>query len=153
MSTTINPGVRPATSVREKRGSATAGIGRALAFASLAGMAVAGVYEGIVRASGVSLDIGAASGEAEPIPTGGFVGFTAMWALAGVILALGLARWAKRPGRTYAVTTTIVVIASLGLPFAVPHVALSTQLVLAASHLVVAAAVIPIVAARLARVR
>ncbi|MFF7243499.1 DUF6069 family protein [Embleya sp. NPDC008237] len=153
MSTTINPGVRMATSVREERGSATAGIGRVLAFASLAGMAVAGVYEGIVRASGVSLDIGAASGEAEPIPTGGFVGFTAMWALAGVVLALGLARWAKRPGRTYAVITTIVVIASLGLPFTVPHVALSTQLVLAASHLVVAAAVIPFVAARLARVR
>jgi hypothetical protein len=57
--------------------------------ASLAGIAVAGAYEASVRAAGVPLDMGASKTEAEAIPAGGFVGFTAMmFAAAGVLSRL-----------------------------------------------------------------
>lgn len=121
--------------------------------ASLAGIAVAGAYEAIVRAAGVPLDMGASKAEAEAIPAGGFVGFTAMFAAVGVLFALAVARWAKHPGRTYAVTTWAVVAVSLVLPFLPAYMAGETRVVLALAHAVVAAVVIPPVARHLARRR
>jgi hypothetical protein len=121
--------------------------------ASLAGIAVAGAYEAIVRAAGVSLDMGTSKAEAEAIPVGGFVGFTAMFAAVGFLFALAVARWANRPGRTYAVAAWAVVAVSLALPFLPAYAATETRVVLALAHVAVAAVVVPPVARHLARRR
>lgn len=140
MTTTINTQAAAAASTHRP----ILPIVRTAGLASLAGLAVAGVYEALVRAAGVSLEMGASKAEAEPIPAGGFVGFTAMFAVAGLVLAIALARWAKHPARTYALTAWTLVAASLALPFLPAYLPVGTRLLLAASHLAVAGAVIPL---------
>ncbi|WP_436777869.1 DUF6069 family protein [Yinghuangia sp. YIM S09857] len=162
MATTVNTQAAVGTS---RRITATAGtdagtrtqtavgpVWKVASLASLGGLAVAGIYEAIVRAAGVSFDMGASAADSKPVPAGGFVGFTVMFAVAGILFALALARWAKRPGRTYAVTAWAVVAASLALPFLPPYMDGDTRVVLVISHLVVAAAVVPVVAKRLDRI-
>lgn len=148
MTTTVNAQVLAPTS-----GRSAAAVWKVAGIASAAGVAVAGAYEAVVRAAGVPMDLAMAGADhAEPIPEGGFAGFTVMWAVAGFVLALALARWAKRPGRTYAVTAWTIVVLSLAMPFATSHTALSTRIALTVSHVVVALAVVPVVTARLARI-
>ncbi|MDI2132950.1 DUF6069 family protein [Yinghuangia seranimata] len=120
-------------------------VAKATALASVGGAVVAGVYEAAIRGIGVSTQMGTSKADAEPIPAGGFVGFTLMFAVAGLLFALAVARWAKRPARTYAVTAWSVVAASLVLPFLPAYMAGETRVALAAAHLVVAAAVVPVV--------
>ncbi|QDQ09980.1 DUF6069 family protein [Streptomyces spectabilis] len=124
---------------------------KAIGTASLAGLAVAGAYEAVVRAAGVSLAMGPSKAEAEPVPTGGFVGFTAMFVVAGLLLALAAAHCARRPGHTYARVAWSVVAISLALPFLPAHMAGETRVVLALAHVVVGAAVIPTVTRALKR--
>lgn len=124
---------------------------KAIGTASLAGLAVAGAYEAVVRAAGVSLAMGPSKAAAEPIPTGGFVGFTAMFVVAGALLALTATRWTRRPGHTYARVAWSVVAISLVLPFLPAHMAGGTRAVLALAHLVVGATVIPTVTRALPR--
>ncbi|WTW96043.1 DUF6069 family protein [Streptomycetaceae bacterium NBC_01309] len=151
MATTVNTQAVAGTSRRTK---ATAGpVWKVAGLASLGGLVVAGVYEAIVRAAGVSFEMGASAADSKPVPAGGFVGFTAMVAVAGILLAVALARWAKRPGRTYAVTAWAVVAVSLALPFLPPYMDGDTRVVLVLSHLVVAAAVVPVVAKRLGQIQ
>ncbi|MEU8133510.1 DUF6069 family protein [Streptodolium elevatio] len=150
MATTINTQAAVGTS---RRATSTAGpVWKVASLASLGGLAVAGIYEAIVRAAGVSFEMGASAADSKPVPAGGFVGFTAMVAVAGILFAVAVARWAKRPGRTYAVTTWAVVAASLALPFLPPYMDGDTRFVLVLSHVVVAVAVIPVVAKRLDRI-
>lgn len=151
MATTVNTQAAVGTS---RRTTATAGpVWKVAGLASLGGLVVAGVYEAIVRAAGVSFEMGASAADSKPVPAGGFVGFTAMVAVAGILLAVALARWAKRPGRTYAVTAWTVVALSLALPFLPPYMDGDTRVVLVLSHLVVAAAVVPVVAKRLGQIQ
>ncbi|MFJ4245835.1 DUF6069 family protein [Streptomyces iakyrus] len=122
--------------------------------ATLAGAVVTEAFALVARAAGVPMEA-ASPGAKEPaaIPVGGFFGGVLFWSVAGIVLAVVLARWAKRPARTFTVTTVALTALSLAGPAVAPHTATSTQIVLAASHVVAAAVVVPLLARRLAHVR
>jgi hypothetical protein len=118
--------------------------------ATLAGAAVTEAFALVSRGAGVSMPA-SSPGEAEAaeIPVGGFAGGVLFWSVVGVVLAVALARWAGRPRRTFVVATVALTALSLAGPAVAPHTALSTQVVLAVSHLVAAAVIIPVLARRL----
>ncbi|QMV12174.1 hypothetical protein GJU35_05620 [Streptomyces lincolnensis] len=119
--------------------------------AMLAGAVVTEVFALVARAAGVPMSAASPGAtEAADIPVGGFAGGVLFWSLAGIVLAMALARWAKRPARTFTVATVVLTVLSLAGPAAAPHTAVSTQIVLAVSHLVAAAVIIPVLARRLA---
>ncbi|MDX3308102.1 DUF6069 family protein [Streptomyces sp. ME08-AFT2] len=91
--------------------------------------------------------------QAAEIPVGGFARGVLFWSIAGIVLAVALARWAKRPARSFAVTTVALTALSLVGPAVAPHTATSTQVVLAVSHMLAAAAIIPPLARRLTQRR
>ena len=69
-------------------------------------------------------------------------------ALVGVLLALGLARWARRPRTTFVRTTVVLTVLSL-VPDVVADASVTTKALLMLTHVVAAAIVIPAVARRL----
>ncbi|MGP3970486.1 DUF6069 family protein [Streptomyces sp. 6N223] len=119
--------------------------------ATLAGAVVTEAFGLAARGVGVPMEA-ASPGEKEAaeIPVGGFAGGVLFWAVAGIVLAVVLARWGKRPARTFFVTTVALTALSLAGPVVAPHTAVSTQVVLALSHIVAAAVIIPVVTRRLA---
>jgi hypothetical protein len=122
--------------------------------ATLAGAVVTEAFALVARAAGVPMEAASPGAtEAAEIPVGGFFGGVVFWSVAGIVLAVVLARWAKRPARTFTVTTVALTALSLAGPAVAPHTATSTQIVLAASHVVAAAVVVPLLARRLAHVR
>jgi hypothetical protein len=119
--------------------------------AMLAGAVVTEAFALVTRAAGVPMEAASPGDSAAvEIPIGGFAGGVLFWSLAGIVLAVALARWAKRPARTFTVITVVLTALSLAGPAAAPHTAVSTQIVLALSHLVAAAVIIPVLARRLA---
>lgn len=118
--------------------------------AVLAGAVVTTGFEFLARAAGVEL-VAASSPAAtpEPIPEGGFFGGVVFWGAFGVVLAAAFARFARRPRRTFRRTTWTLTVISLAAPMVVDAASIATNLTLAASHVVAAAVIIPIVAARL----
>jgi hypothetical protein len=90
--------------------------------------------------------------DGEEIPFGGFAMITLLWSAVGTVFAVALARWAKRPARTFVVTTVVLTLLSLVFPFTARDTDTATQVALALSHLVAAAIVIPALALRLAYV-
>jgi hypothetical protein len=99
---------------------------------------------GVAHAAGVPLTVG---GEEIALP--GFAMLTAVFSVVGIVLASALARWARRPQRTFVITTVALTALSL-LPDASADASTATRLVLALTHVVAAAIVIPAVASRLA---
>ncbi|MFC8194551.1 DUF6069 family protein [Streptomyces sp. NPDC057298] len=120
------------------------------ALAVVAGALVTEAFALVARGAGVPMEA-ASPGETEAaaIPVGGFAGGVVFWSIAGIVLAVALARWAGRPARTFVVTTVALTALSLAGPAVAPHTALSTQVVLAVSHVVAAAVIIPPLARRL----
>ncbi|MFF9810504.1 DUF6069 family protein [Streptomyces coeruleorubidus] len=122
--------------------------------ATLAGAVATEAFALVARAAGVPMEAaGPGAEEAAEIPVGGFGGGVVFWSVAGIILAVVLARWAKQPARTFTVTTVVLTALSLAGPAVAPHTATSTQIILAGSHVVAAAVIIPLVARRLSHVR
>ncbi|GAB2985299.1 hypothetical protein GCM10023080_058600 [Streptomyces pseudoechinosporeus] len=122
--------------------------------ATLTGAVVTEVFALIARGVGVPMDAASPGAkEAAEIPVGGFAGGVVFWSIAGIVLAVVLARWAKRPARTFVVITVALTALSMAGPAAAPHTATSTQIVLAVSHVVAAAVIIPVLARRLAQHR
>jgi hypothetical protein len=62
---------------------------------------------------------------------------------AGVLVAVAVARWAKRPARTFGRAAAALTAVSLFFPLAASHTDEATRLVLAGGHLVAAAVIIP----------
>jgi hypothetical protein len=115
--------------------------------AAVAAMLVAAV----AKAADVPLRIAEKKGEAaEAIPLGGFATVTLGSTAVGIVLAIALARWAKRPARTFVVTTLVLTALSFASPFAFGHATTATRVVLEMTHIVAAAIVIPALAVRLA---
>jgi hypothetical protein len=120
-----------------------------------AGALVAGgfateAYSWVARAVGVDFVFGVDGSAREEIPAFGFVGAVLMFGAVAVFFAPAVARWARSPRRTWNRTAWALAVASL-LPIApVAEGAVSTEVGLGVAHLVAAAVVIPIVAARLA---
>jgi hypothetical protein len=79
----------------------------------------------------------------EEIPLGGFATATLMGAAIGTILALALARWARRPARTFVITTLALTVFSFSGVITTGYATTATRLVLALTHVVAAAIVIP----------
>ncbi|MDG4786027.1 DUF6069 family protein [Micromonospora sp. WMMD1102] len=112
----------------------------ATAAASVATTAVAAAG----HAAGISLDVGGA-----PIPAMGFGVLTAIFSLVGVVIAVLLSRFARRPRRTFVRTTVLLTVLSL-VPDVIVDAGAATKALLMLTHLVAAAIVIPAVARRLA---
>lgn len=93
--------------------------------------------------AGISLVVGGA-----PIPVFGFAVLTVIFSVVGLVLALVLARSARRP-RTAFVRTTIVLTALSLVPDVLADASAATTVLLMLAHVVAAAIVIPAIARRL----
>ncbi|MFC7844936.1 DUF6069 family protein [Streptomyces sp. NPDC001046] len=153
VTTSQTPSVRNRPA-RDSGGTAARPVWLTGLLATLAGAVVTEVFALAARAAGVPMEAASPGAkEAAAIPVGGFFGGVVFWSVAGIVLAVALARWARRPARTFTVTTVALTVLSLAGPAVAPHTAVSTQVVLAVSHLVAAAVIIPPLARRLSRVR
>jgi hypothetical protein len=136
MTTTVNTTRATTSTVGALIGT---GVAAAVA-ASAATMALAAAG----HAAGISLDMSGA-----PIPVAGFGTLTAVFSLVGVVIAVVLSRFARRPRRAFVRTTVVLTVLSL-VPDALADAAPATKALLMLTHLVAAAVVIPAVARRLA---
>ena len=84
------------------------------------------------------------------IPMSGFAVSTLGCTAVGVVIAVLLARWARRPARTFAVVATVLTVLSFSGPVTTGHATTATRLVLALTHVVAAAIVVPALTRRLA---
>jgi Family of unknown function (DUF6069) len=116
------------------RGGAAATVVAAVATAAVAATG---------QAVGISLDIAG-----EPIPVAGFATLTVMFSVIGLLIAVGLRRFARRPRTTWIRTTVALTALSL-VPDLLADAAPTTKALLMVTHLVAAAIVIPAVARRL----
>jgi Family of unknown function (DUF6069) len=111
--------------------------------AGLAAAAATTAAATIARQSGVSMTI---AGEA--IPTVAFAQLTVIGALIGVALAAIFAHRSDRPRALFVRTTTILTLLSL-VPDVVADADIATRFLLAATHLIAAAIIIPVLTRRL----
>ncbi|SDD55250.1 DUF6069 family protein [Auraticoccus monumenti] len=95
------------------------------------------------RAGGISTDVGGV-----PIPVYWFGVLTVLFGLVGVVLAVALRRWARRPRRTFLVVTLALTALSL-VPDLLADTGASTRALLMTTHLAAAALVVPTLARRL----
>jgi hypothetical protein len=106
----------------------------------------------VAHALGVSLKVGPPGAHhAEAIPVLAFAQWALIWSLVGTGLAVALQRHAKHPRATFVVTTVVLTVLSFGAPITAGYTAFATKVVLSLSHVVAAAIVIPVLAARLPR--
>jgi hypothetical protein len=108
-----------------------------LAAVATAAVAAAG------QAVGFSLDVAGAA-----IPASGFATLTVTFSVVGLLIAVGLRRFARHPRTTWIRTTVALTVLSL-VPDVLAGAATSTKILLMVTHLVAAAIVIPAVARRL----
>ena len=112
--------------------------------ATLAASAATPVVAAAAQATGISLEVGGA-----PIPVLGFGTLTAFFSLIGVVMAVAMARFARRPRSTFVRTTVVLTALSL-VPDLIAPAAPTTKVLLMLTHLVAAAIVVPAVARKLA---
>jgi peptidoglycan/LPS O-acetylase OafA/YrhL len=86
----------------------------------------------------------------ESIPLLGFAEVTFVASIVGALLAVVLSHRARRPQRAFVVTTVALTLVSI-VPDIVADAQTATKFVLALTHIVAAAIVIPALASRLAR--
>jgi len=88
---------------------------------------------------------------ARAIPLTGYAMGTLMCTAIGTVLAIVLARRAKRPAAWFVGITTLLTLASFAGPITAGHATTATRLVLCLTHVVAAAIVIPALTSRLDR--
>jgi hypothetical protein len=125
---------RPAATKPVWRPGIVAGV-----FASVATVAVAA----LAQAADVPLEVGG-----EDIPLAGFAQLTFVATMLGTLLAALVSRRARHPRHTFVVTTVALTILSI-VPDVFADAQTATRVVLALSHVVAAAIVIPRLASRL----
>ncbi len=111
-----------------------------------AGVVAAGAttaFAAIVHAAGVPFTIGD-----KAIPLGGFAQLTLACAIVGTVLAVALARRARRPRHTFLVTTVALTLASF-VPDVVADAHTATKVALVCTHVVAALIVVPALASKL----
>jgi Family of unknown function (DUF6069) len=113
--------------------------------AGVAAAAAATAFAAVADAAGVALEVGG-----ESIPLVAFAQLTLVAAIVGTLIAAVLRRRATNPQRTFVLTTVALTVLSF-VPDVTADAVTSTRLVLALSHVVAAAIVIPALASRLAR--
>jgi hypothetical protein len=97
----------------------------------------------VARAADVAVDV-----EGEAIPVLGFLQLTVIGALVGALLAIGAAKWAHRPRRTFVWITATLTVLSL-VPDVLAETDTASKLVLMGSLVLAAAIIVPALAARL----
>jgi peptidoglycan/LPS O-acetylase OafA/YrhL len=137
-STFTAPTARPSARTSESKSLWRTG-GLAGVSAAVATSAVAAVG----NALDVSLDVGG-----KAIPVVGFAQVTLVATLIGTIMAVVMSHRASRPRRTFAVTTLALTAISI-VPDVLADAHTSTRFLLALTHVVAAAIVIPSIASRL----
>jgi hypothetical protein len=117
----------------------------------------AGVVSGAVAAVATTVLAVAARAVDIPLTVGGeaihllgFAQLTLVGALLGVAIARACARWARRPRHAFLVTTVALTTLSL-VPDVLADASAGSRVVLALTHVVAAAIVVPALAKRLAR--
>lgn len=118
-----------------------------LVIGGLTAVALATVATSTIAAAGEFAGISVAVGGA-PIPVSGFALLTVVFSLVGLVLALGLARFARRPRAAFVRTTLVLTALSL-VPDVLADAAGATKVLLMLAHLVAATIVIPAIARRL----
>lgn len=104
------------------------------------------------RVSDVSMEAGGFGADtAEPIPVLGFAFATLLWTAVGIVMAVAMTRWAKRPARTFTVTAVVLTVVSLVPPALAGATTTGTKLILALTHGVAAAFVVPAIRNELAK--
>ncbi|MEV5894886.1 DUF6069 family protein [Nonomuraea fuscirosea] len=118
-----------------------------LTVGGLAATAVAAGATAAVAAAGelagISLVVNGA-----PIPVSGFATLTAIFSLAGLVLAVALARWSRHARKAFVRITLALTVVSL-IPDVLVGASVATKVLLMLTHVVAAAIVIPAVARRL----
>jgi hypothetical protein len=152
-STLVVPSGAPA-SARPSLGDRLAAlpVWRVSALAGLVAAVAATAVAGLAEVAGVPMEAAeksAATGE--HIPLYGYAMSTLMAVAVGTVIAAVLHRKASHPGRTFTIVAVALTLASFALPHTTGHATTATRLVLDLTHVVVAAIVIPVVAARLDR--
>jgi hypothetical protein len=118
--------------------------------AAVAAAAVTEAFTLAARAAGVPMDAaGVWEEQAQHLPVGYIARSVVLWSIGGILLAVALDRWAARPVRPFVVATVAFTVLSLAAPAFARDTAVSTQLVLAASHVLAGTVVIVILASRL----
>ncbi|GAA2102261.1 DUF6069 family protein [Actinomadura alba] len=141
---------QPPSSPRFAWSLATRPVWQVGVLATLAGAVVTEGFTLVARGAGVPMKAaGFGEKEATEIAVGGIARSVVLWSIGGILLAVALARWAKRPTRTFVVAAVAFTVLSLTAPAAATQTTVSTQVILAASHVVAAAVIIPILARRL----
>jgi hypothetical protein len=119
-------------------------IWRHAAVAAVAATSATSAVAAVARDAGVPLTL-----DGEPIPVTGFATLTLMCVTLGFGLAVAIRRWARRPRRTFIRTTVALTALSFIPDLVVPGAAADTRATLMATHVVAAAIVVPVIAARL----
>jgi hypothetical protein len=148
MTATITPTL---TTIPARSGSATTPVWRVGAVAAVAAAVATTVVA--LTAKAIDIPMKAAASEAsvaKAIPLSGFALGTLLATAIGTILAVILARRAQRPVRLFVVITSVLTLASFFGPITTSHATTATRLVLAFTHVVAAAIVIPALSRRLA---
>jgi Family of unknown function (DUF6069) len=123
------------------------------ATAALAAAVTTELYGLLARACGIRMSIrGIGTGTTGPLFVGSFAMAVFIFCFWATILAVLLARFARRPARAWLFVTVPVTALSLLLPALASDATVATKLMLGLAHLIVAAIVIPTVARRLAAV-
>lgn len=131
---------------RTGRSSARRVIGVGIASGVVAAVATTLVAV-IAKAADVPLRAAPRSADAgEAIPMSGFAFGTLTSVATGIVLALALRRFAKRPARTFTVVTLVLTALSFLGPITTGHATTATRFVLELTHVVAAAIVIPAMA-------
>jgi hypothetical protein len=121
--------------------------------AVVGGSVVTEIFGAVAHAAGVEMVAGSPGATAAQVGPGDYTGGVVFFGLFGVVLACALARWARSPRRTWTVTAWLLTALSLTGPVLAVGATASTHVTLVLSHVVAAAVVVPIVAARLATAR
>jgi hypothetical protein len=107
------------------------------------------VVAAVARALDVSLKLTGSGGHvAKAIPIGGFATMTLAGAAVGILLAAGSGRWARSPATRFVRLAVVGTVLSL-VPDAINAADRPTMLVLWLTHVVAAAVIVSLLAARL----
>lgn len=141
------------TTSRDNRASmrSTWRIALAGAAGGIAATAAVELYGAVGRAAGITMRAGAPGAHAAaPVTAGSFAIGVLICTFWGTVLAVVVARVARRPVRVFTAITILLTAASLVSPLAASHTDSSTKLFLACAHVLAATVVIPTLARQVA---
>ncbi len=139
MSTITSTSIAPAETAQATRLWPTAVV------AGLAASAATTALAAVSHAAGASLEV-----SGEMIPLLGFAQLTFIFSMVGLLIALGVRRWAGNPRQVWVRSTVVLTALSL-IPDVLADASSATKITLMATHVLAAAIVIPAVAAKFAR--